>query len=185
MLFLRSAVTASLLLVLLVTPVRADHYTWFGDATPATVSGYGSSFPGRIQPETWGPDCEAVYPVISGGHVLEEDYGYAAVVHETIEGPNAITLFREPKAGTIVWPDTDGDGEFDYASNDGAEQGAKAIILCSSVPAPVLPATDSIPTPPSASAPLLPFGLLLLVSTVVIDRLRHRGGPSTGDAPGD
>ncbi len=175
MTLLRSAVIAAVLLCLLVAPVQADHYTWFGDATPATVSGHGSSFPGRIQPATWGPDCDSVYPVGSSGHVLEADYGYAAVVHETIEGPNAITLFREPKAGTIVWPDIDGDGEFEPESEDGAEQGAKAIILCSSVPIPVMPATDSIALPASVSAPLLPFGLFLLVSAVVIDRLRYRG----------
>jgi len=170
---IRSAVIASVLLVLFVAPVQADHYTWFGDATPATVSGHGSSFPGRIQPETWGPDCEAVYPVRSSGHVLEADYAYAAVVHETIEGPNAITLFREPKAGTIVWPDTNGDGDFEPESEDGAEQGAKAIILCASVPTPVMPATDSLAPPVSTPVGLL--AVLLLASTVVIDRIRQRG----------
>ncbi len=174
---IRSAALACAVLALLVAPVNADHGTWHGDATPATVSGHGSSFAGRVHPETWGPDCSAVYPVKADGHVLDESYGYVAVVHETITGPFAITLFREPMAGTFVWPDTDGNGAYD---NDyRTETGAKAIILCATAPDVVIPQTDTVEPGRSPDLPALPFVLIFLASAFAASfHARRRPQPS-------
>jgi hypothetical protein len=172
---LRSAVIASVLLALLVAPVHADHAGFPGHARPATVTGHGWSFPGRTEPDTWGPDCRAIYPEDMPGHVLDFRiaYAYAAVVDERIEGPNAITLFGEPEPGTFVWTDSNGNAQYD---TEEFELAAKAVILCLSVPAPVMPATDTGARTSSSHAPLVPLTLLMLVVALVTDRARRTSG---------
>ena len=116
---LRSVLAALILVALSALPVAADHGYWpESGVEPAVVAGHESRTQANTEAAAWGSACttlgqsgrEATLDVY--GHVLETDYAVAVVLAHRdglpLDGPNAVTIFRSPKAGQFVWADSTG-----------------------------------------------------------------------------
>jgi hypothetical protein len=114
----------------------------------AEVTGYAPHSPEANNPEYWGENCVKVSP---GGYTYTLPAGtYSKVIVKAganQEGNFANTIFAAPpKAGEVVWADSNGNGAFD----DG-DKTISHVILCDGddgeeSPPPPTPVTATAPT---------------------------------------
>ncbi len=185
---IRWGIAAATLLALTAGPVAADHSYWpEGGVEPAIVTGHEPRTQDNPTAADWGAHCASRSASGSGaigldvyGRVLKADVALAVVLAQEqgvpIDGPYAVTLFRDARAGQFVWADADGDGKF--AGRHEADAGA--LFLCT---ADGLPATDTATK--EARSPFGPAGVwaaalyLMTLTGVMVLLWRGRALPGS------